>query len=86
MYNYEYLNKNNIGNYVKHQSWEGNVSGSYPDCYRFNEDDTITCLNNKIGYPVTLENRHPKKAKAVFYRVDDCIDCPFKSYCMNLGS
>ena len=82
LYNYEYLNKNNIGNYVKHQSWEGNVSGSYPDCYRFNEDDTITCLNNKIGYPVTLENRHPKKAKAVFYRVDDCIDCPFKSYCM----
>ena len=82
LYNYEYLNNNNIGNYVKHQSWEGNVSGTYPDCYRLNEDDTITCLNNKIGYPVTLENRHPKKAKAIFYRIDDCIDCPFKSYCM----
>lgn len=25
--NYEYLAKNNIGNYVKYQSWEGNLSG-----------------------------------------------------------
>ena len=82
LYNYEYLNKNNIGNYVKHQSWEGNVSGSFPDCYYLNEDNTITCLNGKIGYPVTLENRHPKKAQAIFYKIDDCIDCSFKQYCM----
>lgn len=82
LYNYEYLNKNNIGNYVKHQSWEGNVSGTYPDCYYLNDDNTITCLNGKIGYPVILENRHPKKAKAIFYKIDNCTDCPFKPYCM----
>ena len=82
LYNYEYLNKNNIGNYVKHQSWEGNVSGTYPDCYYLNDDNTITCLNGKIGYPVILENRHPKKARSIFYKIDNCTDCPFKPYCM----
>lgn len=80
--NYEYIDKHNIGNYVKYFSWEGNVSGRYPDCYILNEDNTITCLNNKIGHQVEIENRHPRKSKAVFYKVEGCKDCPFKMYCM----
>ena len=80
--NYEYLDKNNIGNFVKHQSWEGNVSGSYPECYKLNDDNTITCLNNKIGKRISIDGRHPKKAKAVFYEINDCYDCQFKYYCM----
>lgn len=80
--NYEYINKNNIGNYVKFISWEGNVSGSYPDCYRLNNDDTITCLNDLIGYQVDIEGRHHKKAKSVFYRIDGCNECVYKMYCM----
>ena len=79
--NYQYLKEHNIKNYVKNQSWESTISGRYPDVYRINEDDTITCINGLIGKEVTIENRHPKKSKAVFYRINGCTDCPFISYC-----
>lgn len=80
--NYRFLEQKHIGNYVKFQSWEGNVSGSYPDSYHINEDGTITCLNGQIGHKVDIPGRHPKKAGAIFYKVDDCVDCAFKDYCM----
>ncbi len=82
MENYDYLNKNNIGNYVKYVSWEGNVSGNYPDCYKLLDDGTIKCLNGNIGCQVEIEGRHPKKAKAVFYKVEGCSSCSFKMFCM----
>ncbi|MCQ2976366.1 MAG: transposase [Bacteroidales bacterium] len=79
--NYKFLKDNNIENYVKNQSWEGNVSGSYPDSYTINSDDTITCLNGLIGEAIKIENRHPKKSNAVFFRIDGCNNCSFKSFC-----
>lgn len=79
--NYRYLDEHNIGNYVKNSSFEGNVSGKRPDCYRINDNGTITCLNGKSGMKVKLEHRHPKNAGAVFYRVEGCNECPFKIYC-----
>lgn len=79
--NYEYMNNRGITNYVKHQSWQGNVSGKNPLCYEINDDDTITCLNGNIGYQTTIIGRHPKKANAVFYRIDGCNTCPFSTYC-----
>lgn len=82
LYNYAFLEKNNIGNYVKYQTWEGNVSGSYPESYRLINSETIECLNKKIGKPVDIPGRHPKKAGSVFFRIDDCVGCPFKDYCM----
>ena len=42
--NYRFLNDNNIENYVKHNSFQGNVSGSNPDRYYLNEDGTLTCV------------------------------------------
>ena len=79
--NYRYLDENHIENYVKHQSWEGNKSGGNPDCYRLNDDGTITCLNGKAGNEVKLENRHPRKAEAVFYRIEGCNSCPWMPFC-----
>ena len=80
--NYRYLNINGIENYVKYFSWEGNVSGRNPDQYIWNDNHTITCLNDLIGYITDIPYRHPKKAEAIFYRVDGCNnDCPFKDYC-----
>ena len=79
--NYSYLKKNHIGNYVKHQSWEGNVSGKNPFPYRLNEDGTITCLNNRTGYPTEIEGRHPKVKGSVFYKITGCTKCPFRKYC-----
>ena len=80
--NYKYLENNNIGNYVKYLSWEGNVDGTNPDLYRLNSDDTITCLNGNIGYEVEIESRHKRKADSVFYKIDNCNCCAFKDYCM----
>lgn len=79
--NYRYLEKHSIENYVKHQSWEGNKSGRNPDCYHLNDDDTITCLNGFVGHEIKLENRHPRKAEAVFYKVDGCGSCKWMPFC-----
>lgn len=79
--NYRYLAEHNIKNYVKHQSWEGNVSGKNPTQYRLNDDNTITCLNGKTGYLTELEDRHPKKAGSVFYKVTGCKNCQYHKYC-----
>lgn len=79
--NYSFLDLNRIENYVKHQSWQGNVSGRSPSQFYLNEDDTITCLNGKIGKVVSLPDRHPKKANAVFYKVVGCRHCEFSAYC-----
>ena len=79
--NYRYLKEHNIGNYVKHQSWEGNKSGGYPDCYRLLDNDTIRCLNGNIGNEVILENRHPKRACSVFFKVFGCNKCGWMPFC-----
>lgn len=79
--NYQFLKNNNIENFVKYQSWEGNITGRFPDSYKLNDDETITCLNGKIGREVLIENRHPKKANSVFFKVCGCHDCQFVSYC-----
>ncbi|MBO4791395.1 MAG: transposase [Clostridia bacterium] len=80
--NYTYLQKNGIGNYVKHASWEGNVSGRYPDSYRYCVDGTILCLGGKTGMRVDLSDRHPKHSNGIFFRIDGCAECPFMEYCM----
>lgn len=79
--NYLFLSQNNIGNYVKYFSFEGNVTGKNPDRYYLNADGTITCLNNLTGTEVIIENRNPRKAGGTFYRIDGCNNCPFVLYC-----
>ncbi len=79
--NYSFLKENGIGNFVKCLSWEGNVTGRCPDCYEMADDGTIICLNGNVGRKVEIEQRHPKKAGAVFYRVDGCGECGFSKYC-----
>ena len=80
--NYRFLKENNIGNYVKYFSWEGNSSGKNPDFYVLNNDLSITCLNGIKGIEVDINNRHPKKAGGIFYKIEGCLDCEFKHYCM----
>ena len=79
--NYSYLDEHHIGNYVKHQSWEGNKSASNPDCYRLLNNDKIVCLNGLIGEEVILENRHHRKKKSVFYKVEGCLHCDWMPFC-----
>lgn len=79
--NYLFLETNNIENYVKYFSWEGNVSGKRPSQYRLNNDNTITCLNKYIGYSYECSTPHNRKANSKFYRVAGCSTCQFKDYC-----
>ncbi len=79
--NYRFLYEHRIGNYVKYQNFDGNVSGRNPDRYFLNEDGTITCLNDLTGYKTDISNRHPKNAGAAFYKVEGCKDCPFHLFC-----
>ena len=79
--NYRFLSEKSIENYVKHQSWEGNVSGRNPERYTLNEDGTIICLNGYQGKIVELKDRHPKKAGSIFYKIDGCNQCSFSIYC-----
>lgn len=79
--NYRYLEENNIENYVKHFTWEGNVSGRYPSQYRINKDKTITCVGGKIGEITGDSPWHPRKKDSVFYKVDGCNSCAFGTYC-----
>lgn len=79
--NYEFLEAHGIDNYVKHMSWQGNVSGRNPAQYRLNPDETITCLNGNLGHAITSIDRHPKYANSVFYKVVGCKHCDFSTYC-----
>ena len=79
--NYAFLKENGIENYVKYQSWEGNMTGSYPDCFHFGDDDTLICIGGKTGKETAVENRHPRNAKAVFFKVEGCNACPYSSFC-----
>lgn len=79
--NYDFLNSHKIENYVKHQSFEGNVAGNNPDRYYLNDDGTITCLNNLTGIKVDLPNRHPQTAGSLYYKVKGCKNCLFNKYC-----
>lgn len=78
--NYEYLKNHDIGNYVKYFSWEGNVSGRNPTIYKLN-DETITCLNSKVGYKIEIQNRHARKPNTYFYKVVGCKKCLYSKYC-----
>ena len=80
-YNYAFLDKNHIENYVKFVSWEGNVSGKNPDTFVLNPDNTITCLNQLTGYQTIIGNRHHKTSGSVFFRIDGCNSCKFMPYC-----
>lgn len=79
--NWRYLKEKGIGNYVKHQSWEGDASGRYPDCYRYAGGHAIICLWGKEGRPVEIPGRKPKRAGGRFYAVAGCSGCPFSDYC-----
>lgn len=79
--NYQYLDEKNIENYVKHQSWQGNVSGKRPTRYRLQDDGSIICLSGRTGKQVQLKNRHIKKEGNKFYEIKGCCSCQFNDYC-----
>lgn len=81
--NYEYINQNVIGNYVKFQNWNGESSGKNPQRYYLNEEETgFKCMNGNEGkeIPFTKE-RHQKSYKTKLYEFTGCLDCPYEYKC-----
>lgn len=76
--NYDYMDKHEIESYVKHRTWEGNVSGRNPVCYELYKNNTIRCLNGNIGVKV---NEDPSKQSTSLYIINGCNSCDFKYYC-----
>lgn len=81
MENYTFLKENSIENYVKHFTWQGNVSGRNPTQYRVNNDNTITCLSGRIGFECKEANLHNRKPNSKFYKIEGCTSCEYSDYC-----
>ena len=80
--NYKYCEEKQIKAFIKYGAWQGESNGRNPAVYEYNkEDNTIFCLGYKTGHQIEIQNRHPKKKGAVFFKVEGCSGCAFMSYC-----
>lgn len=79
--NYRYCDENGIKAFLKYGSWEGESSGRRPAVYEYNDNNTITCLGNRIGHQTEINGRHPKKKGTAFFLVEGCTGCLFMPYC-----
>ena len=78
--NYKYISDRKITNYIKHQSWEGNVSGKNPARYKLLDDNSIKCLNGNIGY-ISNDSTHLRNKNYIKFKILGCFNCNFKYYC-----
>ena len=78
--NYSFLKANGIRNFVKANTWEGEISGKRPALCRFGSSGEIVCLYGKTA-PEIAPPRHPRSAKTRFFAVKSCYGCVYKEYC-----
>ena len=78
--NYLYMKENNIGNYVKFLSWNGETSGKNPQIFKVNKNREIICLNEVKG-KLYQTNTHPKIRDGKFYKFDGCNSCDYSYKC-----
>ena len=78
--NYEFLKKNNIGNYVKFQAWQGESSGKKLQLFKLDKENHIVCLNNQVG-TIYKTNTHPKIKGGEFYKWEGCNNCLYTNAC-----
>ena len=80
--NYEYLNVNQIGNYVKYNSWKKEIRGKLLELFSFNKNEELVCLNGKVAKEyATYNGRHAKGKNCSFFLIEDCSRCKYKEYC-----
>lgn len=79
--NYQCMQKHNIENYVKYQSWEGESSGKRPQLfYTFN--DGIMCLNTCIGKAIPFNsNYHQRNKDGKLFKFESCNSCGYSYIC-----
>lgn len=77
--NYEFLDKNNIGNYLKFITWDSEISGKRPKLFFLNKND-FKCLNGNLG-KYLLTKTHPRYADSKFYIFEECDNCNYSYKC-----
>jgi len=78
--NYRYLKKNNIGNYIKYQTWEGEATGKRPKLFEVDKNMNVICLNSVVGkdYQTTSHSRI-KNGKFLIF--EGCNNCNYSYKC-----
>lgn len=81
--NYNFLKNNNIGNYIKMLSWNGEAKGSHPQLYLLNEnEDGFICIGGYEGVVVPFDSKHHQRQKNTkLYKFTGCNDCGFVYKC-----
>lgn len=79
--NYKYMQKNNIGNYVKFLSWEGEANGKSPQLF-YTFSDGVLCLNTCIGKQIPFDSSRKQRIKGgKLYSFTGCNDCNYSYIC-----
>ena len=78
--NYKYAKENNIGNYIKFQSWEGESSGKIPQLF-YTFPDGVMCLDICIGEEISFGNTHQRNKGNKLYKFTGCNDCDYSYKC-----
>ena len=79
--NYQFLDKNNIENYVKYNMWKQEVEGKTIDKFSVNDNNEVVCLNGKIASLLYGSNSHPTAKNEMYYIIDSCLYCRYKNVC-----
>ena len=77
--NYEFLNKYNIGNYLKFNAWNGESSGKRPKLFFF-ENNSFKCLNGNVGKYIFTKT-HSRYSDSKFYQFIGCNNCNYSYKC-----
>ena len=79
--NYQYIKSNNIGNYIKFQSWSGESSGKNPQLF-YTFDDGVMCLNTCIGENIPFNQQRKQRYKSSrLYKFTGCNNCNYSYKC-----
>lgn len=79
--NYQYLDKHNIGNYVKFLAWNGESSGKNPQKF-FSDGNTFLCLNKCAGIKIPFDKNHHQRYKdGILYQFEGCEECGYAYKC-----
>lgn len=79
--NYQYMNKHEIKNYVKFQSWQGESSGKKPQLF-YTFTDGVLCLNTCIGQQIPFDTSHKQRNKGGrLYKFTGCSSCNYSYIC-----
>lgn len=79
--NYKYMRNNNIGNYVKFQSWSGEIDGKHPQLF-YTFTDGVLCLNTCIGEIAPFNSHyHQRSVGGKLYKFTGCNTCNYSYIC-----